>query len=441
MAREVKDLLSVADGGTVDAPDVVAIQRRAKRLTLMRGGAVAGVAVLLVAAAVGVSGGLVQSPMPLIGESPELPPAEPTEPDEVDAPETGPPLWTTQLDPEVFGDFGSRAQLVSDGQRLFVTSGHGDDPSVVVALELATGDQVWHTDLEWAAHLHATTGELLFASSQPQGVVALDVVTGEQVWEHGLPEGYAAISAAVSEQTLYLVAGAGGEGDTSPPRVHALSLDQGTLQWSSTLAPGTDPQWSPPTIVEDRLLVAATPANPQVEVGNHVHALRLADGSEAWSVDLGGNQGFTSRATAVSHGLLHVSVRGVGVVTLDIARGAISHTIDDASLFDTRPGVLYVAGHGEPTVVRAVDPRTGEPLDQQPTWELDDDWFEVEVHPQGSELLLPATSTLSAVDPDTGTLAWRHTHETPTYEILVLDGLLITANQPAQLVATRLPAD
>jgi hypothetical protein len=126
------------------------------------------------------------------------------------------------------------------------------------------------------------------------------------------------------------VAGAGSEGDTSPPLVHALDVAEGTLQWSRTIATGTDPQWPTPTIVGDLLLVAATP-NPQVQVGNQVHALRLADGSEVWSADLGGNQGFSSRATAVSDDLLHVTVAGVGVVTLDIARGAVAHTIEDSS--------------------------------------------------------------------------------------------------------------
>jgi hypothetical protein len=65
MAHEVKDLLSVADGGPVDAPNLAAIQRRARRLTLLRGGWVAGAATVLVAALVGVTGGLVPSQIPL----------------------------------------------------------------------------------------------------------------------------------------------------------------------------------------------------------------------------------------------------------------------------------------------------------------------------------------------------------------------------------------
>jgi hypothetical protein len=105
MAHEVKDLLSVADGGPVDAPNLAAIQRRARRLTLLRGGWVAGAATVLVAALVGVTGGLVPSQIPLVGEGPEpsstvpAEPTVPTEPDGLDAPETGPPLWTASSTP------------------------------------------------------------------------------------------------------------------------------------------------------------------------------------------------------------------------------------------------------------------------------------------------------------------------------------------------------
>jgi outer membrane protein assembly factor BamB len=88
----------------------------------------------------------------------------------------------------VFGSFGSGSQLASQGPRLFVASGHGD-AAAVVALELATGDQVWRTDLDGTAHLHATTDELLIVSSQTRSVGALDAATGQQLWEYELPVG------------------------------------------------------------------------------------------------------------------------------------------------------------------------------------------------------------------------------------------------------------
>ena len=408
MTREVKEVLSTADGGPVGPPDIEAIQQRARRLTLRRGGAVAAVAVVLIVAVIGVAGGFERPRLPLVGESPELAPTEPTLPGAVEVPETGSPIWTTQLDASAFADFGSGSQLASGGQRLFVASGHTED-AAVVALELATGEKAWRTDLDGSASLHAANDELLIVSSQGGRVVALDVSTGERIWEHRLPDGYQAGTATVDDRILYLVAGAGAEGDTSPPLVFALDLDDGTLRWSSTLTAGTDPQWSPPTIVDDLLLVAATPANPEVDAGNRVHALQLADGTDAWTIDLGGRQGFTSRATAATDGVLHIRVAGVGVVTLDIQQGDISHTIEDAILIGAGPsGPLYVAGLDEPTVVRAVDPRTGKTLGQQPTWQLEHDWAQIEVHKSASVLLLPSTTTLLAIDTNSGTPAWRH---------------------------------
>jgi len=439
MTYEIKELLSTADGGPVGPPDIEAIQQRARRLTLVRAGAVAAAAGLLIVAVIGVAGGFDQPRLPLVGEGPELPPTEPTLPDAVDVPETGPPIWRTELDTPAFADFGSGQQLASGGQRLFVASGHTED-AAIVALELTTGEQAWRTDLDGSASVHTATDELLIVSSQPGRVLALDVATGERIWEHALPDGYQASAATADDRILYLVAGAGAEGDTSPPQVSALDLDDGTLRWATTLTTATDPQWSPPTIVDDLLLVAATPANPEVDAGNRVHALQLADGTEAWTTDLGGRQGFTSSATAVTDGVLHIRVAGVGVVTLDIEQGDISHTIEDAILIGAGPsGPLYVAGLGEPTVVRAIDPRTGETLDQQPAWQLEHDWAQVEVHTSAAVLLLPSTTTLLAIDTNSGTPAWRHTHHTTAYEILVLDDLLIAANQDAQIVATPLP--
>lgn len=436
MARDVKEMLSVADGGAVGPPDVEAIQRRARRLTLRRAGAVAGVGLLLVVAAIGAFALFEPPRIPLVGEGPQSPSIEPAEPAEADVPETGPPIWVTELDVTSFGEVGSGSQLASDGQRLFVASGHAED-AAVVALDLATGAVGWRTDLEGSAFVQVTTDELVIANSQHHQVVALDVETGDRVWELELPAGYGAVSAAVSGGTLYLVAGAGGEGDTSPPRIDALNLDDGELRWSTTLTDGTDPQWSPPEIVDGFLLVAATLAHPQVEPGNQVHALALTDGTQAWSVDLGGSQGFNTRATAVTDELLHVGVPGLGVASLDVATGAISHTIENANLVGAGArGPLYVSETGERTV-RGVDPETGEPLDQQPTWKLPLGFFEI--HADGQALLLLSARRPFGIDTDSGALAWRHTHETPAYEMLVVDDLLIAANEDGQIVATQLP--
>jgi len=439
MAPDLKELLGTADGGPVAPPDVDAIDGRARRLTRRRAVTVGGVAALLLVIALGIAGPVTSLRAPMVGE-PSPPPREPMEHDVEVGRTTGPPRWTTALPIEGFGAFGSGSQVAGNTERVFVAAGYTASAAAVVALERADGEVAWRTELDGAAFVLAATEELLVAH-EPDRVVALDAVTGDVVWEHALPVRYRAVSATVQDQTLYLVTGAGNEGDTSPPRAQALDLADGQVRWTSTLAADTDPQWTPPAIVDDLLLVAATPDNPQVETGNRVHALRIVDGVVAWERDLGGRQGFSDRATAVTDGRFHVSAQGVGVVTLEVANGTVVHTIEDRGLLGVAPDgdALYVTDVGERAVVRAVDPPTGASLQGWEPWALADDAFEVRV--LGTELLLPSTTSLVAVDPSTGVPRWRHTHETPAYEVLVLDGLLVVANEASEIVATPLPPD
>lgn len=91
-------------------------------------------------------------------------------------------IWTQALRPAESRDRNARAGgIAASGGRLFVATGYG----FLVALDAATGEEVWRTAADAPFHSAPTAaGGRVFAITNDSELLALDAGTGEVQWTH-----------------------------------------------------------------------------------------------------------------------------------------------------------------------------------------------------------------------------------------------------------------
>lgn len=107
----------------------------------------------------------------------------------------GTAAWTVDLGGAM------KTAMITDGDRLFVAS----DTNEIVALDVATGDQLWAQPLQNAPYSAPTVaGDLLYVALLQGKVIAFNVVTGEVAWEGPNSVGTFPSSPIVADGIVYV---------------------------------------------------------------------------------------------------------------------------------------------------------------------------------------------------------------------------------------------
>jgi outer membrane protein assembly factor BamB len=143
---------------------------------------------------------------------------------------SGDVLWSVELAPETEEDDGLPSGGVSaEGDRVFAATGFGH----VVALEAATGKEIWRTKLTGPMHAAPTVrGGRVFVVTLDNRTFALDANTGQQIWDHsGITESASLLGSAspAVDQGVVVVPYSSGE-------LVALRAENGRVLWSDSLA-------------------------------------------------------------------------------------------------------------------------------------------------------------------------------------------------------------
>jgi outer membrane protein assembly factor BamB len=256
--------------------------------------------------------------------------------------------------------------VLADDERVYVADGFGigTHPEYrVSAFDAMTGELVWQRDDLTTAgsvddvFLQALIGNTLIVNGQYDSVTAVESSTGDTIWSFRLPEGYGAVRSAAVDDLLVVGTEAPREGDIRPPIVYALDLADGSLFWETSLAEGTDLQWSAPPVAEEMVFFSSTLSHPESASGNMIHALDVITGDLRWFADLGGDQGFHFYPTLISGGL---------VVSMSEGGSAVALRVDDGSAAWVQPNAIPMAVGPDGTIfayaaqgVVALDPADG----------------------------------------------------------------------------------
>ncbi|PIW26205.1 MAG: pyrrolo-quinoline quinone [Rhodospirillales bacterium CG15_BIG_FIL_POST_REV_8_21_14_020_66_15] len=143
---------------------------------------------------------------------------------------SGQVLWHTDLTPKSESDDGLPSGGVAvDSGRVYVATGFGH----VVAVDAATGKEVWRTALTGPMHAAPTVrGGRVFVVTLDNRTFALDANTGQQLWDHsGITESASLLGGAspAVDQGVVVVPYSSGE-------LVALRAENGRLLWSDSLA-------------------------------------------------------------------------------------------------------------------------------------------------------------------------------------------------------------
>lgn len=187
--------------------------------------------------------------------------------------------WTADLGTPIAG-----AVTIEDGLALAATVGERGIPGVVVALDVATGDESWRTGED------ATRGNLVstpivadgrIVVLEPSSIVALDPADGGFLWRTEVvnplapypfsPQGISSIAPVSADGMVFAVDVTG--------RVYGLDAETGVERWDQAL---NDPSpLTPPVLTTDHLLV---PTN-----SGTLYAVDRTTGHLAFRIDSGGS--------------------------------------------------------------------------------------------------------------------------------------------------------
>jgi PQQ-like domain len=252
------------------------------------------------------------------------------------------PLWT-QAEVGMSGDFSASGGdiVLADSDMLFVADGFGGGMSDnrVSAFDVRSGELIWEReDLagvgEEDVFLQALADGTLVASGQYQTITAVDPQAGSTSWSYAFPAEYGAKRSSVSDGVLYVSTGTSHEGNTQPPIVYAIDIEEGALLWETALSEGTDAQWHKPPIADGVVYVSSTLSHPGSATGNMVHALDVASGEILWATDIGGEQGFSFYPSLISGELL---------ITYSPEGSTLALRSSDGSTAWAQPGVFPLA--------------------------------------------------------------------------------------------------
>ena len=227
--------------------------------------------------------------------------------------------------------------IIADGHVFVIGPDSTGTGSVLRAIDLSTGAQVWRKLIGDAAFLTYDSGRL-FVIDRPGILLALDASTGARVWADALtPQYFFTSPPTASEGTVYLT-GSGQDGT-----LYAISEADGSILWTADDVIGDG---SAPTLSPTRVFEAFTCSLAE--------AFRRIDGKKLWQTHpscLGGGG-----ATTVLHrGLIYTRDRTENDI-FDAADGSLVGTYDVSAIPTFDDGSMYALVNGRLT---ATDLATG----------------------------------------------------------------------------------
>jgi outer membrane protein assembly factor BamB len=269
-------------------------------------------------------------------------------------------LWTAQGVGMGRGVPSSGQVVLSVGDMVFAASGFGIGQAQpvgrITALDRATGEVGWTTEVGDSAFLQGAAGGIVIANTSDGRIVGLDDADGAVRWQISLSEldldGYGAVRSAVATPRSAIGLSADGEGDVRPPVILGLDANTGDVAWTTGLAEGTDLNWATPPVRDGASVFLATLSHPGSAEENVAHLIDFADGSVRWTAGLGGGQGF-SEVSVISNGpYIHLPAFP-DVVTVDESDGRRLWDQAGRVFVTTDDGVWTVADDGALTLLEA----------------------------------------------------------------------------------------
>lgn len=194
---------------------------------------------------------------------------------------TGDRLWRVDPQPKDASDVTYGGGVAAADNQVFVGTGYGQ----VLALDAATGKEIWRVNADAPIHSSPTVAEgRVFAITVDNELDVLSAADGHQLWTHnGLPEP-GSFTGGASPAV---------EGDTviapySSGEIYALSIDNGRQLWSDSLA-ASQPVGAlssladirgAPVIDRDRVLA--------ISHSGLMVSIDLRTGDRVWEQDIGG---------------------------------------------------------------------------------------------------------------------------------------------------------
>lgn len=231
-----------------------------------------------------------------------------------------PPVEIIDQPMGTFGGTKPLGPVTSDG---VTVTAEGDRSGVITATD-ASGAELWTYDLYESAYLGPVVGDTLLAAAHYGQVVALDMASGTERWTlaRHLHVVESPGAPTVDDGVVYLPTSYPIEGDTTAPRVRAVDLATGRVQWTQSLQRGTDLQWAPPVVTEDLVLVVDTLSHPRSARTSWLHALDRTTGEVVWRFDLETRrQGFHDQPPLVADGRVFVAGAFGPLFAIDLATG------------------------------------------------------------------------------------------------------------------------
>jgi outer membrane protein assembly factor BamB len=303
-------------------------------------------------------------------------------------------LWTRDLGSKV------ARPAVSDGA---VHAGVAADS--LFALDGATGDQQWRVEIPQGASSPAAAGGTVYGGGHNERLYAVNADSGDVTWT--LDVANVVRDVTVSDGTVYAPVPSpfGRATEANPHRLYAVDAATGETTWVFENPTIGGEIRSPPPVVNGTVYA-------QSEAGT-LYALDAATGDEQWTVD------FTSTVSSSVSPLLPAVANGSLYVSLDGGRGEDEQgtllaihatdgserwrvTVDgDIAYPAVTDGIVAVPNEGQ---LRGYEATTGtEQWSYRP-----DEGPQFVSHPTalGSTFLLTGSTTLYAVDAESGERRW-----------------------------------
>ena len=207
----------------------------------------------------------------------------------------GNPVWQKNIGVPK-NPYGMGSSLITDGRRLFIQYDH-EDAKKVMALDCATGNQVWQTErkfISWSspALIQTASGPQLILNDE-ENVTAYDPVSGKQIWQVKCLGGEVAPSPAFNGKDIVFVA-------NEYAQASALKLTGGVpkilWQYDDLL-----PEISSPVAAENLFFIATSAGD--------VVCLDAATGEEKWQHEF--DEGFNSSPVLVGERIYVIDLAGV----------------------------------------------------------------------------------------------------------------------------------
>lgn len=220
---------------------------------------------------------------------------------------TGTELWKTTFGDESAVRFPDAAAAVGDNILLAPFG------TVLIGIGPATGTERWRKQFEEEISAPVLTDQTAYLTVEGVGdVVALDATSGTIEWRESIGE-WVHGGVAVQDSTVYAVGKTGREG---PEVVTALNADNGTVRWQKQLDRSLG---GPPAVEGDTVYVSH---------GRGLHALNRNDGTVRWEFQghfVSGSErrnfSHAGSAPAVRDGVVCVGSPDNRVYAIDTATG------------------------------------------------------------------------------------------------------------------------